>query len=218
MTVRDFERLLQLLIGRQTQYGRFNPYSNFNSPNPSAFPPFIPPYNQPYAQIPRPPYYGNNFGGGLYDPHYQNPYYSSSNQISQQYGDHGGSGERGLYQAQTQQPLADNQSGFDIQRISPRRRPYDPRLVLPAQPAASEQEINYNSLQQSNTGFLPSDVRENLLYRMLMLAIQNDPQYSAQAASTNSHAIVEPQMDASNMKMNSKPVRSVQILGEEEEE
>lgn len=61
-------------------------------------------------------------------------------------------------------------------------------------------------------------MRENLLYRMLMLAIQNDPQYNAQAASTNSHAIADPQMDASNTKMNSKPVRSVQILGEEEEE
>ncbi|CAO1432649.1 unnamed protein product [Diamesa serratosioi] len=182
LTVRDFERLLQMLVFRQQQF-RYNPY--FPPTNPASFPPFVPSAynNQPYSQIPRPPPFynqGNPLSTGLYDPNYQNPYYSPSSPVSQ----------------------------------------YSP-----------EQEFNYNALQSTDQSYLPSSVREQLLYRMLMLAIRNDPQFAAQtaASSSDSHSILEPeQQEATNIlktasttksKMinSKKPVRSVQIIGIEEE-
>lgn len=228
LTVRDFERLLQLLVFRQQQpsvYNRINPY--YPPSNPASYPPFIPGYNQPYSQIPRPPFY-NPVTSGLYDPGYQNPYYSPSSPISQQFA---GSGTQpdGMFQ-QAQQNLQQQavDPNYELQRLIPRRRQYDPRLYgqqTQVQSPPSEQESNYNSLQSQGgaDSFLPPSVREQLLYRMLMLAIRSDQQYApttAAASSPDVHTIHEPEQQEANTISTKSPIkktviRSVQILGEE---
>ena len=170
LTVRDFERLLQILVLRQQpqqQPFRINPY--YPSSNPIAYPPFIPNYNQPYSQIPRPPFF-NPLSSGLFDPGYQNPYYSSSMPISQHL--NGGSQaantmipqgggipfipqqqQQPEQQQPEQQPIDPNQ---DVQRFS-RRRQYNSRFFaqqqtqVPSPPPAPEQEINYNLLLSIDT-------------------------------------------------------------------
>lgn len=260
LTVRDFERLLQALVFRQQQNPyRINPF--YPPSNPASYPPFIPGYNQPYSQIPRPPFY-NPVTSGLYDPGYQNPYYSPSAPIGQQYPQgptqfpasatqsserFPQSGERFLQQQPErfqqsnerfqQSPQSPQQQvvdpNFELQRLMPQRRQFDPRLfqqqtqVQSPPIGPSEQELNYNALQaQGNENYLPPSVREQLLYRMLMLAIRNDQQYSpttAAASSTDTHTILEPEQQEANISLKSttpsskKPVRSVQILGEETE-
>lgn len=255
LTVRDFERLLQILVLRQQQQPfRVNPY--YPSTNPLAYPPFIPNYNQqPYSQIPRPPFF-NPLQSGLFDPGFQNPYYSSSMPISQHL--NGGSQAAdtmipqggGLpfipqqQQQQEQQPIEPNQ---DAQRFS-RRRQYNSRYFaqqqtqVPSPPVAPEQEINYNLLQGpvTDNNQLPPSVREQLLYRMLMLALRSEggppplpspypqqQQYqpSSLASSASSvHTVLEPEQEETSTIIKStesssskKPVRSVQILGEEKE-
>jgi hypothetical protein len=244
LTVRDFERLLQLLVFRQQQPQRPYQVNPFYPPsNPASYPPFIPGYNQPFSQIPRPPFY-NPVTSGLYDPGFENPYYSpSSPRATQQ--QYPGAGvtqppnemfQQSL-QNQQQQQVAD--PNYEMQRLLPRRRQYDPRLYaqqtqLPSPPInPSEQEINYNSLQSQLDGnFLPPSVREQLLYRMLMLAIRNDQSYaqSTTAAATASsdthtvHTVLEPEQQEANIistkapVASKKPVRSVQILGEDDSE
>lgn len=234
LTVRDFERLLQLLVFRQQpqQPYRVNPY--YPPSNPASYPPFIPGYNQPYAQIPRPPFF-NPVTSGLYDPAYQNPYYSPSAPVGQQYPggtSQPGAGSEMFQQAPQMQQQQISDQNYDLQRTIPRRRQYDPRLFSQqnqfqnSQP--SEQEINFNALQTQGDNFVPPSVREQLLYRMLMLAIRSDQQYSpsaaasAAAASSNEpHTILEPEQQESistkTPVASKKPVRSVQILGEESE-
>lgn len=240
LTIRDFERLLQVLVFRQQQPQppyRVNPY--YPPSNPASYPPFIPGYNQPYSQIPRPPFF-NPVTSGLYDPGYQNPYYSPSAPVGQQYPGGATQPADGMPMFQQAQQNPQQQTidpNFEFQRNIPRRRQYDPRLYpqqsqgpqnQPQSP--SEQEFNYNSLQQQPQGgvdnFLPPSVREQLLYRMLMLAIRNDQQYApttASASSTEPHTLLEPEQQEANISIRSttvaskKPVRSVLILGEENE-
>lgn len=230
LTVRDFERLLQLLVFRQQQpQYRVNPY--YPPSNPASYPPFIPGYNQqPYSQIPRPPFF-NPVTSGLYDPAFQNPYYSPSAPVGQQFPGGPTQPLDGMFQQAQQNPqqqIVD--PNFDLQRLTPRRRQYDPRQYNQQnQPTTqpSEQEINYNSLQsQGVDNFLPPSVREQLLYRMLMLAIRSDQQYSptTAASSTEPHSVIEPEQQEANtvatkspIISSKKPVRSVQILGEETE-
>lgn len=237
LTVRDFERLLQVLVLRnnpQNSY-RINPF--YPPSNPLSYPPFIPGYNQQqgnlFSQIPRPPFF-NPVQSGLYDPGYQNPYYSQSSPVSQQYPQGTIAPAEAAFQQQQQNPQQQQSlldPNFDVQRNTvPRRRQYDPRLFVqqstqvPTSLSPSEQEISYNSLQSPTAdGFLPPSVRENLLYRMLMLAIRNDQQISptSAASSTGPHSIVEPEQQEANViptrtpAVSRKPVRSVQILGEE---
>lgn len=239
LTVRDFERLLQVLVFRQQQPSyRVNPY--YPPSNPASYPPFIPGYNQPYSQIPRPPFF-NPVTSGLFDPSYQNPYYSPSAPVGQQYpgggpGPNQGDGMFQQAQQNPQQQIVD--PNFDLQRLNPRRRQYDPRLfgqqtqVQSPPISPSEQEINYNALQPQGDNFLPPSVREQLLYRMLMLAIRGDQQYSpsstaastAAASTVDAHSVFEPEQQEANTVTtrtstvsSKKPVRSVQILGEEDD-
>ncbi|KAL7017242.1 hypothetical protein ACKWTF_010301 [Chironomus riparius] len=247
LTVRDFERLLQILVVRQQQQPfRVNPY--YPSTNPLAYPPFIPNYNQPYSQIPRPPYF-NPLQSGLFDPGYQNPYYSSSMPISQAADTMipQGGGLPFIPQQQQQQQQQEQQSidpNQDAQRFS-RRRQYNSRYFgqqntqVPSPPISPEQEINYNLLQGpvTDNNQLPPSVREQLLYRMLMLALRSEggppspypqqQQYqpSSLASSASSvHTVLEPEQEETSTIIKStesssskKPVRSVQILGEEKE-
>lgn len=254
LTVRDFERLLQILVYRQQQPFRVNPY--YPSTNPLAYPPFIPSYNnQPYSQIPRPPFF-NPLSTGLYDPGFQNPYYSPSMPVGQhlnggpQAADtmipQGGRVPQFIPQQQQQQPQQPEfDPNQDTQRFS-RRRQYNSRYFaqqqtqVPSPPVAppSEQEINYNLLQGpvGDSSYIPPNVREQLLYRMLMLALRSDggqPQYPfpqqpsaslAQSASSV-HTVLEPEQEETTVikkvkstdSSSKKPVRSVQILGEEKE-
>lgn len=243
LTVRDFERLLQLLVFRQQQPQRpyqVNPY--YPPSNPASYAPFIPGYNQPFSQIPRPPFY-NPVTSGLYDPGYENPYYSpSSPRVSQQQFPGQGVTQppSEMFQQAQQNPQQQMVNpSYELQRLIPRRRQFDPRLYAqqtqvsspPINP--SEQEINYNGLQSQIDGnYLPSSVREQLLYRMLMLAIRNDQSYaptttSSATASSDTHSVhtmLEPEQQEANVISTKspissrKPVRSVQILGEDDSE
>jgi hypothetical protein len=248
LTVRDFERLLQLLVFRQQQQPfNINPY--YPSSNPLAYPPFVPNYNQPFSQIPRPPFYSNPLSTGLYDPAYQNPYYSPSMPI----GDMAQFPQPNQNQQQQQNLMAQKDERFS------RRRQYNSRFFSPQQsqqipqqqqtqlpsPLAgpSENEFNYNSLQGPvDNNYLPPSVREQLLYRMLVLALRPDgmqspqfaphhqqpnlPQQLAPSASSSLHTVLEPEQQetsaviktSTDYSSSKKPVRSVQILGEEEEE
>lgn len=254
LTVRDFERLLQILVVRQQQQQPFrvNPY--YPSTNPLAYPPFIPNYNQqPYSQIQRPPFY-NPLSSGLFDPGYQNPYYSPSMPVSQ----HLNTGEsmpqqfNPQQQQQSQQQQQQVPMDQEMQRFS-RRRQYNSRFFSqqPSQQqsqqtqvqsppiAPSEQEINYNSLQGPvDPNYIPPSVREQLLYRMLILALRPDgngppiqPQHhlASQQHLTSSasslHSVLEPEQQETSSTIikstdnsSKKPVRSVQILGEEANE
>lgn len=230
LTVRDFERLLQVLVFRQQQQPqpyRINPY--YPPSNPSSYPPFIPGYNQPYSQIPRPPFY-NPVTSNLFDPGYQNPYYSPSAPVGQQFAGNPNQPLDEMFrtaQQNPQQQIAD--PNFNPQRFNSRRQ-FDPRTFASqsqAQASLPEQEINYNSLQSGVDNFLPPSVREQLLYRMLMLAFRSDQQYApttptASASSSEAHSVLEPEQQEANLSQtksptnsSKKPVRSVQILGEE---
>lgn len=226
LTVRDFERLLQVLVHRQQYQSRINPI--FPATNPLGYPPFIPGYNtqNPYSQIPRPPpFYNNPLTTGLYDPDYQNPYYSPSMPVGQQ--------------AET---IQDQNQDVPPRFQQQRRRQYNSRFLpqqqqqtqVPSPPVApSEQELNYNSLQGPVENFLPPSVREQLLYRMLMLALRSDTQSFPQVqplvpSASSMHSVLEPEQQESTLLkstsektskvVSKKPVRSVQILGEEAEE
>ena len=236
LTVRDFERLLQLLVFRQQQPQRpyqINPY--YPPSNPASYPPFIPGYNQPYSQIPRPPFF-NPVTSNLYDPGYENPYYSPSTPRAsqQQYPGLGvNQPSNEMFQQSPQNPQQQVDPNYDLQRLPPRRRQYDQRLYaqqnqVPSPLSPTEQEINYNSLDGN---FLPPSVREQLLYRMLMLAIRNDQSYApttgastvtASSEPQTVHTVLEPEQQEANIISTKspigsrKPVRSVQILGEED--
>lgn len=134
-----------------------------------------------------------------------------------------------MFQQPPQNPQQQLDPNYDLQR----RHQYDPRLYaqqtqVPSPLNPTEQENNYNSLDGN---FLPPSVREQLLYRMLMLAIRNDQSYgpstgvaSATASSEphTVHTVLEPEQQEANIistkspSASKKPVRSVQILGEED--
>lgn len=230
LTIRDFERILQTLVHRQqSPQFRVNPF--YPASNPLAYPPFLPGYNtqNPYSQIPRPPFFNNPLSSGFYDTGYQNPYYSPSMPIGQQ-------------ADVTQDQNQDMPQRFQQQR----RRQYNSRFFSPQQQQSQqqaqqtqvpsppvEQEINYNSLQGPvDNSFLPPSVREQLLYRMLMLALRGDPQQQQHVqplmpSASSLHSVLEPEQQETTTILKStsertsvskKPVRSVQILGEEAEE
>lgn len=216
LTARDFERLLQLLIYRHSQvqqyqrgygYPGINPYQ---TPNPSAYPPIggVGGYYGAY-QIPRPPYYNP-----YYDPRYENPAYS--NPTSQRQYPPAQPNDPQAGYSQTQAPTTEpDQNGYydnSQQRPQvPRRRMYGSRPPLPPMPPYNEADYASNTNQLgagASDGYLPPNVREDLLYRMFMLALRSDPG-SLPAASNIEPTTIAPVTSR-------KPVRSVQILGEED--
>ncbi|XP_063707704.1 uncharacterized protein LOC134836429 [Culicoides brevitarsis] len=231
LTTRDFERLLQLLIYRHTQLQRYggggiggyggHPYY----PSASPYPPSAPYYGY---QIPRPPYYQNN---PLYDPRYENPNYSPSTP-SRQYPAPPASGPSSEAPSENEQSLNQvNPQYYDSQRTIPRRRQFLPPPPAPSRQYSSSTQVpfhdadyatNTNQLGPNLPDYLPPHVREDLLYRMFMLALRTDPNYAHAAAAsqpepagTVPHASsIEPTTIAPVTSR--KPVRSVQILGEEE--
>ncbi|XP_058444409.1 uncharacterized protein LOC131426025 [Malaya genurostris] len=218
LTTRDFERILQLLIFRhqqiqQQQAYRFGGYTNPYYGGPSLAPPFIPGGygaggGYP-AQIPRPPFYN----AGYYDPRYQNPLYSPSTGNRQFSGP--ASGANGIQQSGSDYPQQpDNQ-------IYPQRRrqQYAPRIDH------DYQGSNGGGAQQqlSPAEQIPAEVREDLLYRMLLLALQPEPAIGGGFGGIGGGAgglipagsVPRPQSTPAVPVYSKKPVRSVQILGEE---
>ncbi|XP_053662619.1 uncharacterized protein LOC128711755 [Anopheles marshallii] len=257
LTARDFERILQVLIFRHQQqqvaqqvsryrlgggYGGYNggfPYNPyFPGPSPSPYG-LGGPYlggGYPQQQIPRPPL-PFPYGGGPYDGQgYQNPLYSPSAPSANVRGgvDGGQSDADGGYG--TVLPAAARRNGQYYQS------PLD----------AGSSSTAAGSLRSAD--YLPPEVRESLLYRMLMLAIQGPgsgevlplaaptgpsnqqlPLHHLQGASSMPRPQTQPNhrdiqspgqgrpdgqstvtAAATMLPMYSKkPVRSVQILGEE---
>uniref|UniRef100_A0A182VEF0 Uncharacterized protein n=1 Tax=Anopheles merus TaxID=30066 RepID=A0A182VEF0_ANOME len=254
LTARDFERILQVLILRHQQqqfaqqasryrlggggggYGGYNgafPYNPY-FPGPSPAPYGLGgPYlggGYPQQQIPRPPLPFPYPGAGPYDaPGYQNPLYSPSAPSASVRG--GGVAADGAQ--------SDPLDGGFVRRNG---QYYQPALDAPGSAATG-------SLRSAD--YLPPDVRESLLYRMLMLAIQAPgagtdvlppgPQSAGQQYPGLQHlqgasSMPRPQTQPSQMTgrqqdgqstvtaaaaatmlpmYSKKPVRSVQILGEE---
>ncbi|XP_053678797.1 uncharacterized protein LOC128729168 [Anopheles nili] len=258
LTARDFERILQLLIFRHQQqqvsqqisryrlggdytgsYNRAFMYNPYLSVSPSPFN-FGEPYiggGYPQQQIPRPPlpypYPGDTFDG----QGYQNPLYSQSVPSSSvRSGGHGS------------QSVTDVRYGNVLPSVARRNgQIYQSPLDVTAPSATTE--------PHRSADYLPPEVRERLLYRMLMLAIQAPgsgdafplttpngssnqqlPLHHLQTASSIQQHQTQPSHQNQNLVQNrpneqsmapasaaatilpiysKKPVRSVQILGEE---
>lgn len=211
LTARDFERLLNLLVVRHQQLQRYNPV------NPYLFGGGYNNFGQfGYQQIPRPPIYGP------YDPRY-----AGYGRDPPPYGDYSSDGG---YQASTA-PANDQQAAYAGNPLIEQRkqRPYRGQYYGGPQNSAYHERPEYSeasqpiAAQQDQIEYLPPDIREELLYRMLLLAMQ--PGESAQGSnpeesSTAEYSSASKTTTTSTTKPVSagkyrKPVRSVQILGEE---
>lgn len=229
LTARDFERLLNLLVYRHQQFNRINylpgllnqnyfggggGYNGYN-----GFGGFgggggyngyfggYNPYN--YQQFPRSPLYNQ------FDPRYTAfsrtlPPVPPPNSLSAPYSE-----QENLYQAQSpvEQQLPYVERSAQSRRNSNNQQYFD------------RTESNDISQQKvavpQNDRFLPPEIREELLYRMLMLAIQPDasatmPVPDASTIQEYFKATMPSTASSTSPEPNSKkPVRSVQILGEE---
>lgn len=198
LTTRDFERLLHILILRHQQLQRLGgvpPYSGYPASfpyqgySPYSRPPYNPPYNAYDARIPyRPPL---------------SPYTDPEN----------------MYDAQTPIPAAEAPMPYELQRLIPRKKQYNPRYFGAQAGAYNMEEYGASTVTNPNhVNYLPSHVREELLYRMLMLALQTEPQPVIAAASMQSAQISDTDSSTTTKSpiIYKKPVRSVQILGEEQ--
>lgn len=209
LTTRDFERLLQILILRHQQQLQQSRFGYYGPPNPYGFGyPNSPYYG--YQQIPRPP---------IYDPLYdfRSPYNRGPQSALRQFSD-----PEAAYQTQNQVPEQTTQ--YDNQRLIPRKKQFIPRY-FGAQSAQYTNELDTPQQQD----YLPSDVREDLLYRMLMLAIHGEAGGGAangggqqlQLPSTPEETIAPSESVSSQSRRDTqspysrKPVRSVQIIGED---
>lgn len=224
LTARDFERLLNLLILRQQQFQRYNYVAQ--PINPYLYPGMgggYAPYQGGFAgypHIPRPPLYNP------YDP--RNMGYNRL-PIQPTYGTAIYNEDENMYQPQT--PIPEHQLPYSGQRLVPRKRQYNPSYFN-AQATGYPAVTNYPDDTQNQVqspplpiplaapqpDYLPSDVREELLYRMLMLAI-----HSEQSAMTTATGVPQEYVTSSTTTTTAastpskyrKPVRSVQIIGED---
>lgn len=194
LTTRDFERLLQLLVLKHQQLQSLRYGGGFGGggygPNPYFNNGYINPYSG-YQQIPRPP---------IYDPYYG---VRDQRQFIE---------PEGMYQAQS--PIPDQSIPYNGQRLALRKKQYNPGYI--PNPQSGQYEASEYSGQgqeppiQKQQEYLPPQVREDLLYRMLMLAIQEQQQQQQNQGSlpSGSTHIERP-------TKTHKGTRSVQILGEE---
>lgn len=169
-----------------------------------------------YPQVPRAPFYNQ------FDPRYTGFSRSLPPVPPPQYAPY--SEQENAYQAQ---------SPIESQQLPYMRRMPQPRQNLNQQYYATS-ESNDLAHQKVVGGidkeYLPAEIREELLYRMLMLAIQADPLGMPSGGAIPAYPAPIPASDASTIqeyfKANAafattpdpipkKPVRSVQILGEE---
>lgn len=229
LTARDFERLLNLLVVRHQQYQRYNYLGGQGPINPYAFGGG----GGPFASNGYGPFGGfGGFPGGYQGYQQQIPRPPLFNQYDPRYGGYrppigppppGGAygpytEQENMYQAQN--PVPEQQQPYASgQRTPARQRSYGPNYFGPFGGTEYGDE-SQQSYQQASGEYLPSNVREELLYRMLMLAIQPDQSMSAPVpeASTMQEYVKATATTAEVPQKNSKkPVRSVQILGEDDE-
>lgn len=241
LTARDFERLLNLLIVRHQQLQRYqslppgiNPYQ-LGGGHGGGF--GVAPYNQfGYQQIPRPPIH--------------NPYDYRRPALYGEFSDPDNAYQQ-PQQTQSAGPEHQQPGAYPGNRPIPRHRQ---RAIYPhpeypeaSQPIAQQQDPNSNQVE-----YLPPDIREELLYRMLLLAMQPEetqhlqqitqqPIDQAEGSSPTQYTAIDQQKTSSSTTATTsttkpgapagssssssstsstsklrKPVRSVQILGEEE--
>lgn len=239
LTARDFERLLNILVFRQQQLQRYN----YPQPNPFLYPGLggfgggagggfgggagggYGPYNNGFLgyppHVPRPPHFNP------YDP--RNGGYTRQPLQSPPYGTAIYNDDENMYQAQN--PIPEQQVPYAGQRLVTRKRQYSPpnpqyygaatayQQAATAYPDDAQNQVQAPPLPiplpGPQTDYLPPEVREELLYRMLMLAIHSErsmqeasmPQEYIKSGTTTTTAITPTKFK--------KPVRSVQILGEE---
>lgn len=238
LTARDFERLLNLLVVRHQQYQRLNYlpglmgqnyFGGGGNPGYNGFGGgyngfgggagylggYNPYYN--YPQIPRSPLYNQ------FDPRYNSfsrslPPVPPPNSLYAPYSE-----QENMYQAQSPVEQQLPYMGRPMQS----RRNYNQQYY----PAGESNDLSQQKVgapvgavgpvAHENGDYLPPDVREELLYRMLMLAIQ--PEASSMIPVPDASTIQEyfkatmpvTATTASPEPNSKKPVRSVQILGEE---
>lgn len=224
LTARDFERLLNLLVFRQQQYQRYNYLPNVPPINPYGYPgagagynPYPPAYGG-YPHVPRPPLYNP------YDP--RNSAYNRLPISTPPYGTAIYNEDENMYQAQN--PIPEQQAPYAGQRLIPRKRQYNPHYFgaqaaaypQPAYMDEAQNQIQAPPLPAPQPDYLPPEVREELLYRMLMLAIQSEQaamhEASAPQEYVKSSGTTTTQSSSTTTPAKfKKPVRSVQILGEE---
>lgn len=232
LTARDFERLLNLLVVRHQQYQRLNylpglmgqnffggiggfGYGGFGGGGGGGGN-YFGGYN-PYAQIPRAPLYNQ------FDPRYT----AFSRSLPPVPPPHN------LYA-----PYSEQENMYQAQSPVEQQLPYVGRGMPQARRSFNQQQYYATGESKvvgggggggaaAETGeYLPSDVREELLYRMLMLAIQPDgstlpvPDASTiqeyfKASIPATAAAVAAAATTTPNPTHKKPVRSVQILGEE---
>lgn len=207
VSTKDLKRLLQQLLIRQNRLQTLMDIREeytppYNSPYPQSSI-YDDQYNQksifgPRSRFARP--YNGFVRQVQYDPNYPyQPIYSNQfpnrNEYRQQ--DDGYRNEIMNY---------DPAMPYESQRYVPRRRFFRPRSYDPRY-----EESNSNSVTEPNESqpeFLPPDVREALLLKMLMLAIHPDFQMPSE---------VQMPMVTTPPPEYRKKVRNVQILGEEPE-
>lgn len=197
VTTRDFEMLLQLLQNRN-RFGGGGGYGgggggglgfNANPYNPNIGPYLSNPYQglqqypryDPIGFDPRYGYNSNSFGGfrQYSEPQnsiYQSPQTADASQTHQpQYMD-----QRGI--GRPQRPFTGSNSNYYGANTAPAINPYQQQAVSRGgsagaapyyQPDFSNVQQSYATQASTQQDYLPSEVREDLLYRMLMLAIQN---------------------------------------------
>lgn len=243
LTARDFERLLNLLVVRHQQFQRHNYLGGPGPANPyAAFGGLGQQFGSGYGAYG--PFGGGGFGGGGFGgggfggggyPGYQFQRPPFHNQYDPRYGGYrphpvGGpfpppvpySEQENMYQAQN--PIPEQQQPYAGQRpaaggaAATRARSYVPNYFAPFGDRTEYGDESQHSLQHANGEYLPSNVREELLYRMLMLAIEPDQMMNpASDASTTHEYVKSSSTTVAPVKISKKPVRSVQILGEDDE-
>lgn len=239
LTARDFERLLNLLIVRHQQLQRYqslppgvNPYllgGGFGGGLGGS------PYNQfGYQQIPRPPIH--------------NPYDYRRPALYGEFSD-----QENAYQPPhpSQPAISDQQQHGAYSDNRPINR-HRQRAIHPLYPPPEYSEATQIVAQQQDptanqVEYLPPDIREELLYRMLLLAMQPEEQphnhiqqlnqqpsnEQGETSNLSQYAAVDQQKTSTSTTSTTstskplaivgsttpkfrKPVRSVQILGEDE--
>lgn len=120
------------------------------------------------------------------------------------------------YSEQENQYQAQNPIEQQLPYTQPKRN-YNNKQYFNGYDKTNSNNFSHQRAGTHDTEYLPSDIREELLYRMLMLSIQSDigatmSNIQVPDASTIKIASISTSPAESNSK---KPVRSVQILGEE---
>lgn len=225
VTARDFERLLSLLVLRYQQQQRINLLPGLMNGN------F---FNGGVGGVGGFNGFGGNFGG--YNPYSPFNYPAMRSPLYNQFDPRYTSFSRSLPPVPPPNsfygPYSEQENMYQAQNPVEQHLPYMRRTMQPRRKFNNNQyyATNYDQPDYGDStpkeikeSFLPPEVREELLYRMLMLAIQPDygsqlaiPDASTMQEYFRSHSIPATTTTSTTPIPNSKkPVRSVQILGEE---